>query len=223
MNLSDISSKTYVVLVLFVLLFAVLGVNSYAREQGILLRDGYLLNCEEHAYLYRSSQDYTAPPNKTCHNRYRGHFYYVAEIAGEPVTISEVVASVTGGSSGKEEMVEGFKLEVLPLVSFNKSSGSGGYFPTEESMKVILGLLTEGEAWQTLTTFKAPCSSEKSTEVRWEGEQIEVVAVRVEAPAEHFVDRSRIGPGKDGGNELKESGGWMKIMSAPGHADYVKN
>ncbi len=86
MTLSEISSKTYMVLVLCVLLFAALGVSSYAKEQGIFLQDGYLLNCEEHAYLYRSSRDYTAPPNETCQNRYRGHFYYVAEIAGEAVT-----------------------------------------------------------------------------------------------------------------------------------------
>lgn len=211
-----------VVLLLGLVLTASFGISSFSEGENRLLSEEHLLNCRRHAYLYRSAEDYTAPPNKTCSNRYKGHLYYVAEIAGEPVSISEIVASVRGGPVDLEEEVEGFKLEVLPRVSFENTGEKGKWSPTEESTKVLLGLLSEDEAWKTLVTFSVPCSMEEKKEISWEGKPVEIVAVRVVAPRKHTVEYTELGP-KGGGNELKESGGWMKIMSAPGHADYVKN
>lgn len=215
--------KVFTLLTLAFLLVSFFGITTFPKNEGRLLAKDYLLNCKDHAYLYRSSEDYTAPPNKTCSKRYKGHFYYLAEIAGEPVKVQEIAALITGGPSNLEEMVKGFRLEVLPAVSFKKSAGQGAWTPTRESLKVIVGLFSKQDPWKTLSNFAAPCHPEKSAKVHWKGEPIEIIAIRIVAPQKHFVNRTKLGPKPGGGNEIKGSGGWMKIMSAPGHADYVKN
>ncbi len=215
--------NVFTLLILASLLVGCFGIPSFSKDEGRLLPKDYPLNCEDHGYLYRSSEDYTTPPNKTCRKRYKGHLYYVAEIAGEPVTVGEISALVTGGPSNLGKKVEGFRLEVLTPVGFKKGRGSGGYVPTKESLQIVVALLSERDPWETLTTFAAPCSREKSVAVFWQGDPMEIIAVRIVAPEKHFVDRTQLGPVPGDGNELKESGGWMKIMDAPGHADYLKN
>lgn len=223
MNSSHGIPKLFTLLILVTFLVTSLGIPSFPKDEGRLLTKDYPLNCEAHGYLYRSSEDYTTPPNKTCSKRYKGHLYYVAEIAGESVTVREISAVVTGGPSDLDKKVKGFRLEVLTPVGFKKSGGAGGYFPTAESLQVVVGLLSERDPWETLTSFAAPCSREKSVAVFWQGDPIEIIAVRIVAPEKHFVDHTQIGPVPGDGDKLKESGGWMKIMSAPGHEDYVKN
>lgn len=223
MNSSSGTLKVFTLLIVVSLLVSSFGIPSFSKDEGRLLSKDYPLNCEEHGYLYRSSKDYTNPPNKTCRKRYSGHLYYVAEIAGEPVTVREMSALVTGGPSDLGKAVEGFRLEVLTSVGFRKSGGAGGYVPTKENLQIVVALLSERDPWETLTTFAAPCAGEKSVEVSWQGDPIEIIAVRIVAPEKHFVDHTQLGPVPGDENELKESGGWMKIMGAPGHADYVKN
>lgn len=217
--------KVSILFISVLLLAACCGVSSFSStgNRDKVMTEDYLLNCKQHAYLYRSRKDYTTPPNKTCRKRYTGHLYYVAEIAGEPVVIEEISALVTGGPSELGEMVEGFKLEVLTPVGFRKSGRTGGWTPTKKSMKIIVGLFSQREVWTTLATFAAPCNLKKSTEVYWEGDPIKIIAVRIVAPEKHFVAFTKLGAKPDDGNEIKQSGGWMKIMNAPGHADYVKN
>ena len=120
---------------------------------------GEALQCKKHAYLYRSADDYNAPPNKTCGNRYTGHAYFVGKIAGNPVTVQKIEAVVRGGPPRLNEMVPGFKLEILPKIALQESLQSAG-----------VALLFEGGKWKTLRTFSAPCDPKKRKEVHWEGE-----------------------------------------------------